>query len=85
MICKTLYIHRKQNIEQDEPHYKPAMFTTRSNLQKRNHVNKVWLWDEPEVRKISMSMDRLGNCVFYNLLISDCLLYKVNAFTTVSS
>ena len=68
MICKTLYIHRKQNIEQDEPHYKPAMFTTRSNLQERNHVNKRWLWDESHVRKISMSMDRGGKLCFLQLI-----------------
>ena len=47
-------MHRKQKIEQHEPHYKPAIFTTRSNLQERNHVNKLWLWDDPDVRKISM-------------------------------
>ena len=49
-------IYRKQNIEQREPHYKPAIFTTRPNLQERYHVNKLWLWDEPDVRKIGMSM-----------------------------
>jgi hypothetical protein len=69
MICKTIYIHR--NIEQHEPHYKPAIFTTMPNLQDRYHVNKLWLWVEPDVRKISMSM--LENCVFHNLLINDCL------------
>ena len=51
-------IYRKQNIEQRELHYKPAISTTRSNLQDRYYVNKLWLWDEPDVRKISMSMDR---------------------------
>jgi len=60
MICKTLYIHRKQKIEQHERHYKPAIFTTRPNLQERYNVNKLWLWDEPNVRKISISMDRVG-------------------------
>jgi hypothetical protein len=51
-------IYRKQNIEQRELHYKPAISTTRPNLQDRYYVNKLWLWDEPDVRKISMSMDR---------------------------
>ena len=53
-------MHRKQNIEQHEPHYKPVMYTTRPNLQERYHVNKLWLWDEPNVRTISMSMDTGG-------------------------
>ena len=37
-----------------------AIYTTRPNIQERNHVNKLWLWDEPDVRKISMSMDWVG-------------------------
>ena len=53
-------MHRKQNIEHHEPYYKPIIYTTRSNLQEKNHVNKLWLWDEPDVRKISMSMDTGG-------------------------
>ena len=64
-------MHRKQKIEQHEPHYKPAIFTTRPNLQDRYHVNKLWFWFEPNVKKISMSM--LENCAFHHLLISDCL------------
>ena len=65
MICKTLNI--QNNIEQHEPHYKPATSTTRSNLHERNHVSKLWLWDEPDVRKISMSMDRGGKLCFLQL------------------
>ena len=67
MICKTLHIHRKQNIEHHEPHYKPAMFTTRPNLQERNHVNKLWLRDEPDVRSISMLMDKVGKLCILQL------------------
>ena len=85
MICKTLYIHRKQNIEQHEPHYKPDVSTTWPNLQERYHVNKLWLWDDPDVRSISMSLDRVGTIVYsttYSSVIG--LLRKVHAFTTAS-
>ena len=53
-------IYTKQNIEQHDPNYKPAVYTTRSNLHERNRANKLWLWDDSDVRKISMSMDRVG-------------------------
>jgi hypothetical protein len=42
------------------PPLQPAIFTTRPNLHERNHVNKLWLWDDSDVKKISMSMDRVG-------------------------
>jgi hypothetical protein len=72
MICKELHIYIYiTKYRAARPHYKPAIFTTRPNLHERNHVNKLWLWDEPDVRKISMSMDRVGNCVFHHLFISD--------------
>jgi hypothetical protein len=58
MICKTL--HRKQNIYQHEPHYKPVIYMIRPNLQERYHVNKLWLWDETDVRTITMSMGKVG-------------------------
>ena len=60
MFCKTLYTHRKQKIEQHEPYYKPAISTTRSNLQEKYHVNKLWLSGGPDVRKICMSIGRVG-------------------------
>ena len=60
-------MHRKQNIQQHEPHYKPAVYTTRSNIHERNHVSELWLWDELDVRKISMSMDRVGTLCILQL------------------
>jgi len=60
MKCCNRKDKGQTKIEQHEPYYKPAIFTTRPNLQERNHVNKLWLWDQPDVRKISMSMDRVG-------------------------
>ena len=85
MICKTLYIHRKQNIEQHEPHYKPDVSTTWPNLQERYHVNKLWLQDDPDVRSISMSLDRVGTIVYFTTYSSVIgLLRKVHAFTTAS-
>jgi hypothetical protein len=55
------------------------MYTTRPNLQKRYHVNKLWFWDQPVCQ-----WTEVENCVFHNLLNSDRLLRKVNPFTTVS-
>ena len=64
-LQNTMY--RKLNIQQHEPHYKPAVYMTRLNLHERNHVSELQLWDEPDVRKISMSMDRVGTLCILQL------------------
>jgi hypothetical protein len=59
MICKTICIENKTSSNTNP--------TTRPNLQKRYHVNKLWLWDEPDVRKFSMSMDIVGTLCILQL------------------
>ena len=52
IICKTLCIHNKRSSNTN-----PQLFTRLGQTYKKDIM---WLWDELDVRKISMSMGRVG-------------------------